>query len=109
MGSADWMPRNLDRRVEIVFPLLTEESRRKADHILSVQLSDNLKAHILMPDGSYEKADLRGKRKLCAQEIFMAEAAEREKDFKKEKSLINHLILWLLEKSIQFMLDVMTL
>ncbi|HIU88027.1 MAG TPA: RNA degradosome polyphosphate kinase [Candidatus Avilachnospira avistercoris] len=86
MGSADWMPRNLDRRVEIVFPLLTEESRRKADHILSVQLSDNLKAHILMPDGSYEKADLRGKRKLCAQEIFMAEAAEREKDFKKEKS-----------------------
>ena len=80
------MPRNLDRRVEIVFPLLTEESRRKADHILSVQLSDNLKAHILMPDGSYEKADLRGKRKLCAQEIFMAEAADREKDFKKEKS-----------------------
>ena len=86
MGSADWMPRNLDRRVEIVFPLVSEENRKKAGHILAVQLSDNLKAHIMQPDGSYEKADLRGKRKICAQETFMEEAVLREKSFRKEKS-----------------------
>ena len=84
MGSADWMPRNLDRRVEIVFPLLSEANKREAQHILDVQLSDNLKAHILMPDGSYEKADLRGKKKICAQQVFMEEAAEREDASKKE-------------------------
>ena len=84
MGSADWMPRNLDRRVEIVFPLLSEDNKARAQHILDVQLSDNLKAHILMPDGSYEKADLRGKKKICAQQVFMEEAAEREDASKKE-------------------------
>ena len=86
MGSADWMPRNLDRRVEIVFPLISDENRMKAGHILNVQLSDNLKAHVLMPDGSYEKADLRGKKKICAQEVFMEEAIQKEKDLLKEKS-----------------------
>ena len=78
MGSADWMPRNLDRRVEIVFPLLSEDNKARAQHILDVQLADNLKAHIMMPDGTYDKADLRGKKKICAQETFMNEAAERE-------------------------------
>ena len=86
MGSADWMPRNLDKRVEIVFPVLSEENRRKVQHILDVQLTDNLKAYLLEPDGSYAKQDLRGKRKICAQLTFMKEAeaaaknAERERD-----------------------------
>ena len=44
MGSADWMPRNLDRRVEIMFPILDEKLKEKGMHILNVQLSDNLKA-----------------------------------------------------------------
>jgi len=33
MGSADWMPRNLDRRVEIVFPVLEDKLKEKALHI----------------------------------------------------------------------------
>ena len=86
MGSADWMPRNLDRRVEIVFPLISRENQVAAQHILDIQLSDNLKAHIMQPDGSYEKADLRGKKKICAQQIFMEEATERESRYIKEKS-----------------------
>ena len=53
MGSADWMPRNLDRRVEILFPILEDELKKKAMHILQVQLDDNLKAHVLQPDGTY--------------------------------------------------------
>ncbi len=74
MGSADWMPRNLDRRVEILFPILDQELQEKAMHILEVQLEDNLKAHILQPDGSYEKVDRRGKSPVGAQDTFCGEA-----------------------------------
>ena len=74
MGSADWMPRNLDRRVEIVFPVLDEKLKEKAIHILQVQLDDNVKAHVLQPDGSYAKIDRRGKSPVCAQEQFCQEA-----------------------------------
>ena len=54
-------------------------------HILNVQLSDNLKAHMLMPDGSYEKADLRGKKEdLCPGGIYGVRPAEGEDASKKE-------------------------
>lgn len=79
MGSADWMPRNLDRRVEILFPILDEELRKKAMHILKVQLEDNLKAHVLMPDGTYQKIDRRGKTPVGAQDIFCKEAVNTVK------------------------------
>ncbi len=74
MASADWMPRNLDRRVEIMFPILSLELQEKAMHILEVQLEDNLKAHVLKPDGSYEKIDRRGKEPVGAQDTFCGEA-----------------------------------
>ena len=61
MGSADWMPRNLDRRVEILFPVEDEALKEQVIHILKVELEDNVKAHILQPDGTYEKEDKRGK------------------------------------------------
>ncbi len=74
MGSADWMPRNLDRRVEIMFPVEDEVLREKVIHILEVELEDNVKAHILQPDGSYEKEDKRGKVLVNSQEQFCREA-----------------------------------
>ena len=73
-GSADWMPRNLDRRVEIVFPLEEESVKAKAKHILDVELADTMQAHILQPDGTYEKVDRRGKEKVNSQLIFGEEA-----------------------------------
>ncbi len=76
MGSADWMPRNLERRVEILFPVLDEGIREQVKHILKVELLDNVKAHVLMPDGSYEKIDKRGKTLVNSQEQFCAEAGE---------------------------------
>ena len=75
MASADWMPRNLDKRVEIMFPVEDPEIRSQVLHILEVQLADNVKAHVLQPDGSYEKVDLRGKQKICSQDQFCEEAA----------------------------------
>ena len=75
-GSADWMPRNLDRRVEIVFPLEDEKVREKAWHILETELADTEQASILQPDGTYEKVDRRGKTKVNSQLVFCEEAAE---------------------------------
>ncbi len=56
LSSADWMPRNFRRRVEIMFPI--EDSRlqnRVVDGILGVALADNVKARVLQPDGTYTR------------------------------------------------------
>ncbi len=79
MGSADWMPRNLDKRVEILFPVECEKLKKEARHILDVQLADNVKASVLQPDGRYEKIDKRGKALVSAQDFFCEEAVERAK------------------------------
>ena len=77
MGSADWMPRNLDKRVEILFPVEDEDLKREVRHILDIQLADTLKAHELKADNTYEKIDKRGKTLLCAQDYFCEEAKRR--------------------------------
>ncbi|MCC8168084.1 MAG: RNA degradosome polyphosphate kinase [Clostridiales bacterium] len=74
MGSADWMPRNLDRRVEIVFPVVEDELKKKAIHVLKLELEDTVKARILNADGNYERIDKRGKAVINSQEVFAQEA-----------------------------------
>ncbi len=74
MGSADWMPRNLDRRVEIMFPVEDERLMDQVRHILGTQLADNTKAHVLQASGKYEKIDKRGKKLVNSQEQFCEEA-----------------------------------
>lgn len=74
MGSADWMPRNLDKRVEILFPVEDAELKKQVIHILDVQLRDTLKAHVMNSEGIYEKVDKRGKEPLEAQKYFCDEA-----------------------------------
>ena len=86
LGSADWMPRNLDRRVEIVFPVEDEEIKKEIKHILDVEFKDNVKAHILQPDGTYEKMNRRGKAKVNSQMIFCQEAEDKAKAVKKQKT-----------------------
>ncbi len=71
LASADWMPRNLDRRVEILFPIEQEPLKREVMHVLKIQLQDTLKAQIKQSDGSYEKVDRRGKQALSSQEYFI--------------------------------------
>lgn len=79
MGSADWMPRNLDRRVEIIFPVENEDIKKKVFHILEVELMDNTKAHVLNSQGQYEKIDKRGKTLVNSQEQFVKEAKVKKK------------------------------
>ncbi len=77
-GSADWMPRNLERRVEILFPVDRPELKEELLHILNSQLKDNVKASILQPDGSYEKQDKRGKQLFNSQDAFCLEAIQKQ-------------------------------
>lgn len=55
MGSADWMPRNMERRVELLFPVEDGKIKNRLMHILDVLLQDNLKAYQMQPDGSYAR------------------------------------------------------
>lgn len=75
-SSADWMNRNLNKRVEIMFPIEDEIIKEKIKDVLDMQLRDTLRSSVQI-DGVYEKVDLRGKIKLDCQEACMEEA-ERE-------------------------------
>jgi len=55
LASADWMPRNLDRRVEIAFPVLDPGLRAQLAAILDVQLGDTVKARLILPDGTSQR------------------------------------------------------
>lgn len=86
LGSADWMPRNLERRVEILFPILEPELKDKVWHVLETQLNDTEKAQFLQPDCTYEKVDRSGKALYNAQEEFCKEyVQETAKKAKAEK------------------------
>src|SRR5947199_908932 len=95
VGSADWMPRNLYERVELVFPVLAPLLRHSVrNEILEAYLADNLKARVLQKDGSYIRAwQAQGKRKppsgsaaFNAQEfmIAVAEGMQQHEDIPPE-------------------------
>lgn len=86
MGSADWMPRNLDKRVEILFPVEDIKLKQEVIHILNIQLADNVKAQILNETGEYSRIDRRGKKKVASQEYFCNEAYERTKKREEEQT-----------------------
>ncbi|HXY23266.1 MAG TPA: polyphosphate kinase 1 [Candidatus Acidoferrum sp.] len=78
LGSADWMPRNLYERVEVLFPLKDPQLRdRVVSEILAAYLSDTRKARFLGPDGSYSRArSTRRGSAFSAQEHLMKIAEE---------------------------------
>jgi polyphosphate kinase len=81
MGSADLMPRNLNSRVEIIFPIEYKHLIRFVrQSILEVYLNDNIKARIMNADGSYTRQtvkDLRSAKN--AQQIFIRRAKRNRK------------------------------
>jgi polyphosphate kinase len=78
IGSADWMDRNLRRRVEVVFPVEPAElKQRLIREVLGISLSDNSKARELLPDGSYRRVTPKpGQPLLRSQERFLEIAAQ---------------------------------
>ncbi|MCR5420273.1 MAG: RNA degradosome polyphosphate kinase [Lachnospiraceae bacterium] len=89
-GSADWMPRNLERRVEILFPIEEEDLKKRVYHILDVMLRDTLKARIMDENGEYLRIDKRGKDLLSCQAEFCEEAIRKNDDNNKAvKGIVN--------------------
>ncbi len=93
LSSADWMGRNLDRRVELMFPVEEQEIALRIKEILKICLKDTEKARVLDSNGNYLKVDKRGKGKLNSQEYFCKMAVKEateigtvkiEKEFKKD-------------------------
>ena len=83
MGSADWMPRNLDRRVELVFPIEDPDLKARAFGILETLLSDNTNARMMNPDKSYHAVSRRGKAAKSSQLSFYEEAKSRIEELQK--------------------------
>jgi polyphosphate kinase len=71
LSSADIMERNLNRRVEVAFPILDKSIKSHISDILRTYLEDNQKARILLPDGNYQTVVPEGKNLINAQEFFM--------------------------------------
>jgi polyphosphate kinase len=68
LASADWMPRNLDNRVEIAFPVLAPVLQAQLRAVLDTQLADNVKARIILPDGRSERLAADGAPALRSQD-----------------------------------------
>jgi polyphosphate kinase len=79
LSSADWMPRNLDGRVELLFPVEDNDIKAKIIDILEIELADTLKARVLEQSGKYKKIDRRGKKSLDSQMYFCKLALKEAK------------------------------
>jgi len=81
-GSADLMPRNLDRRVEVLFPVEDRKYvRYLRDEVLAVYLADNIKARVMRPDGSYLRRRPEGEAPLNSQAVLLSSFhRNRDKD-----------------------------
>jgi polyphosphate kinase len=84
LSSADWMPRNLDGRVELLFPVEDSTIKEKIIDILEIQLMDTLKAKVLDCSGRYKKIDRRGKKALNSQIYFRELAVQGSKQNNEE-------------------------
>jgi polyphosphate kinase len=75
VGSADWMTRNLDRRIEVLFPLEDAEQKQAVKGILEAMFRDNVKARRLASDGTYKRIrPAKGEPPFRVQQVMQAEA-----------------------------------
>lgn len=84
LASADWMNRNLDRRIEVAFPIEQDDLRVRIKEILDITLSDCVKGRVQKSDGTYESIDKRGKELVHSQILFEEMA---QKNYEKVKAL----------------------
>lgn len=86
LASADWMPRNLDRRIEIMFPVLDDDCRARVVHILNTVFRDNRRSWTLQSDGSYTPREPAVEKEgFRCQEVLMAEAVQTAEDWRLKK------------------------
>lgn len=80
IGSADLMPRNLDRRVEVLAPVFDEAIAGRLREVLDVYLADNARTRRLTADGSYERVGRRGKTRLREAQVILAARAHEARE-----------------------------
>lgn len=80
MGSADWMPRNLDKRVELVFPVEDEDIKSRVQGIMNTMFKDTVNARRQHSDMTYTNVDKRGKKRLNCQKYFSKLALKAQKN-----------------------------
>ncbi len=79
ISSADWMPRNFDRRIELLVPVRNAASRKRLISILNTSLKDTAKARRILPNGSYEPVTPIGRsRQVRSQEVLYRMACSNE-------------------------------
>ncbi len=83
LGSADWMQRNFDKRVELVFPVEDEALRQRLFRILELMQSDNTNTRVMNSDGTYSHIDRRGKVACSCQAEFARLTSEDAKKLEK--------------------------
>lgn len=71
IGSADWMERNLNKRIELLIPIHNAEAKHKLKTILEYNLKDNVKARILQSDGSYKSVHTKDEPFNCQEELII--------------------------------------
>lgn len=79
IASADFMNRNLSKRVELLTPIEDKEARRRLQHVLETHFSDTARGRVLRPDGSWHLAPVTAAKALRSQERFARETAKRAK------------------------------
>lgn len=80
LSSADWMQRNLDRRIELLVPVEDVPAKLRLIEILQTYFDDNVKARYLQPDGSYKLAKPGRKKRRRSQELLYEDAVRRLKE-----------------------------
>jgi polyphosphate kinase len=80
LSSADWMQRNLNERVELLFPVDEEQHALRIKEVLEIILKDTAKAYVMKSDGNYRKIDKRGKILNSQEEIYRRSRSAMQHD-----------------------------
>lgn len=87
LSSADWMERNLNRRIETLFPVEDDDLKNKIKQVIDITLKDTIKTRLMTATGEYIRVDKRGKELLSCQEYFCEEAEAELKAAQNEARL----------------------
>lgn len=86
ISSADWMPRNLDRRIELLVPIEDQAAKARLVAILNTYFDDNVKSRVLQPDGIYKRLKPGRKKARRSQEVLYEEVRQRVREAEQAKT-----------------------